>query len=70
MASYCLLFVIFLFLTLSISNASEISNVGSDLYNIEGRVFAPENFAQAPLGNWQANTRIMVNGGEYLGFLK
>lgn len=35
-------------------------------YAIEGKVFLLSDYPQ----NWQANTRIHVNGGEYLGFLK
>jgi len=40
----------------------------SDVFRIEGKVFLPEVFLLH--ANWQANTRILVNGGEYLGFLK
>lgn len=39
---------------------------GSGRYTIEGRVF-PLSDHQS---NWQSNTRIHVNGGEFLGFLK
>ncbi|XP_044739012.1 ER membrane protein complex subunit 7 [Chrysoperla carnea] len=37
-------------------------------YTIEGKVFPPD----IPLtpANWQVNTKLMVNGGEYLGFIK
>lgn len=35
-------------------------------YSIEGKVFLLSDYPH----NWQANTRIHVNGGEYIGFLK
>ncbi|CAH2042714.1 unnamed protein product, partial [Iphiclides podalirius] len=40
---------------------------GNSRYVIEGRVFPPENQV---LSNWQVETRIHVNGGEYIGFIK
>jgi hypothetical protein len=38
-----------------------------DLYSVEGRVFPLD--IDSPK-NWQSETKILVNGGEYLGFLK
>lgn len=38
-------------------------------YNIEGKVYAPELFSSADL-NWQQDTSISINDGEYLGFLR
>ncbi|XP_018320203.1 ER membrane protein complex subunit 7 homolog [Agrilus planipennis] len=38
------------------------------LYTIEGKVYPPDVLFSRP--NWQANTRIIVNGGEYIGFVK
>lgn len=38
-------------------------------YTIEGRVFPLSDYA-ATQPNWQANTRILVNGGEFIGFVK
>jgi biopolymer transport protein ExbD len=45
------------------------TSAGSVRYNkIEGRVIVP---AELPLTrNWHADTRILVNHGEFLGFLK
>lgn len=36
-------------------------------YAIEGRVFPPD---EQDSTNWQVDTRIHVNGGEYIGFIK
>lgn len=41
--------------------------VGVERYIIEGRVFPPEYKEGS---NWQIDTRIHVNGGEYIGFIK
>lgn len=41
----------------------------SGRYNIEGKVYAPELFSSAEL-NWQQDTTITINDGEYSGFLK
>ncbi|CAK1553098.1 unnamed protein product [Leptosia nina] len=41
--------------------------VGVGRYIIEGRVFPPEN---SDASNWQIDTRIHVNAGEYIGFVK
>ncbi|XP_075981470.1 ER membrane protein complex subunit 7 [Anticarsia gemmatalis] len=41
--------------------------VGNGRYLIEGRVFAPDD---QELGPWQVDTRIHVNGGEYIGFIR
>lgn len=52
-------------------SASEIISSEEDndaLYTIEGRVFSPE--MPFPPANWQVNTKLMVNGGENLGFIK
>lgn len=38
-------------------------------YNIEGKVYAPELFSSAEF-NWQQNTAITINDGEYSAFLK
>lgn len=41
----------------------------SGRYNIEGKVYAPELFSSAEF-NWQQDTGITINDGEYTGFLK
>ncbi|CAH2089869.1 unnamed protein product [Euphydryas editha] len=40
---------------------------GNGRYVIEGRVFPPDD---QDLTNWQVDTRIHVNGGDYIGFIK
>lgn len=40
---------------------------GNGRYAIEGRVFPPD---EQDSTNWQVDTRIHVNGGEYIGFIK
>lgn len=40
---------------------------GSGRYVIEGRVFPPE---EQDLGPWQVDTRVHVNGGEYIAFIR
>uniref|UniRef100_A0A2A4K544 ER membrane protein complex subunit 7 beta-sandwich domain-containing protein n=1 Tax=Heliothis virescens TaxID=7102 RepID=A0A2A4K544_HELVI len=42
-------------------------DVGNGRYSIEGKVFPPE---EQDLGPWQVDTRIHVNGGEYIGFIR
>nr|CAD7438177.1 unnamed protein product [Timema bartmani] len=39
-----------------------------DRYTIDGKVFPPDTYVSN--SNWQSLTRVLVNGGEYLGFLK
>ena len=57
---------IFAFLQLVIGN-SELEEVqGSGRHQIEGKVTVPFTNDQ----DWVAATRILVDGGEYLGFLK
>lgn len=41
----------------------------SGRYNIEGKVYAPELFSSAEF-NWQQDTAITINDGEYSAFLK
>ncbi|KAM3959239.1 endoplasmic reticulum membrane protein complex subunit 7-like [Aphomia sociella] len=50
----------------NINNLVE-EDLGSGRYEIEGRVYPPE---EQELGNWQVDTRIHVNGGEYIGFIR
>ncbi|XP_071443561.1 ER membrane protein complex subunit 7 homolog isoform X1 [Hetaerina americana] len=38
-----------------------------ELYIIEGKVTLPDSYLS---NNWQSLTRILVNGGDYLGYLK
>ncbi|CAH2268300.1 ER membrane protein complex subunit 7 [Pararge aegeria] len=49
----------------ALSSAEEEN--GNGRYFIEGRVFPAED--QDPT-NWQVDTRVHVNGGEYIGFIK
>jgi hypothetical protein len=39
----------------------------SSLYIVEGRVFPVEGDTSSI---WQKDSRVLVNGGEYIGFLK
>lgn len=47
----------------------EENDLTANKYTIEGRVFPLSDYAVSQ-PNWQANTRIHVNGGEYIGFVK
>ena len=38
-----------------------------DVYTIEGRVFPPDG---ASSSSWYSQTRILANGGEYIGYLR
>lgn len=38
-----------------------------DVYTIEGRVFPPDGIAT---NNWYSQTRILANGGDYIGILR
>lgn len=63
--SVCIIFVLFsIFQDINCEIEEENS---SDVYIIEGKVFPPDVYNPGP---WQANTRVMVNGGDYIGFLK
>lgn len=42
-------------------------DVGNGKYVIEGKVYPPE---EQDLGPWQVDTRVHVNGGEYIGFIR
>lgn len=46
---------------------SEGDEVATELYSVEGRVFPPESHITS---NWQVSTRIFMNGGDFVGFLK
>lgn len=43
--------------------------VGNGLYSIEGKVYAPEIFSMGDI-EWQSDTSITINDGEFVGFLK
>lgn len=49
----------------NVNSAEE--EVGNGRYVMEGRVFPPEGLE---LTDWQAETRVHVNGGEYIGFVR
>lgn len=42
---------------------------GNGLYSIEGKVYAPEIFSMGDV-EWQTDTSITINDGEFAGFLK
>ncbi|KAF5272541.1 hypothetical protein FQA39_LY07865 [Lamprigera yunnana] len=70
-ASVLFLFLVVLKLfsnTVCLEGGVEDDDDTQSRYLIEGKVFPPEQpFTPA---NWQANTRLHMNGGEYLGFVK
>ena len=50
-----------------VSSQSEDADAdGNAVYKIEGKVFVENE----PIAEWGPQTRIIVNGGEYVGFLK
>ncbi|EFA06540.1 ER membrane protein complex subunit 7 homolog [Tribolium castaneum] len=54
---------------LCLCQASFEDEPDSGRYAIEGRIFPLSDY-QTSQANWQANTRIHVNGGEFIGFVK
>ena len=46
----------------------ELEESGKNTYTIEGKVYPPEIFGMD--SNWQIDTQISINGGEYKGFLR
>lgn len=44
-------------------------DANSGIYSIEGKVYAPEIYSSNDF-NWQRDTVITINNGEYSGFLK
>lgn len=62
-----ILLTIGLFGTAQCLNNPVEEELGSGRYVIEGRVYPPED---QELLNWQVDTRIHVNGGEYIGFIR
>lgn len=46
---------------------SELDEATTEIYTVEGKVFPPDSYVTS---NWQSMTRILVNGGDYIGFLK
>lgn len=43
----------------------------TELYSIEGKVYPPDSImSNGQVENWQLQTRIMGNGGEFRGFLR
>lgn len=50
-------------------NIVEEYDGNNGLYSIEGKVYAPEIYSANDL-NWQRDTVITINNGEYSGYLK
>lgn len=46
---------------------SEGDEITTELYSVEGRVFPPDSHVSS---NWQVSTRVYMNGGDFVGFLK
>ncbi|KAJ8934465.1 hypothetical protein NQ314_013340 [Rhamnusium bicolor] len=64
--------LIFLFMLSSFNVNADTSleeESDSSRYVIEGRVFPLSDYQTSQV-NWQANTKIHVNGGEYIGFVR
>lgn len=66
------IFLVLLSLLLCVSNirAGDLTideELGNGRFSIEGRVYPPDTFE--PI-NWQADTKVQVNAGEFLGFLR
>lgn len=50
-------------------NVVDEYELNNGLHNIEGKVHAPELFSSSDI-NWQRDTVISINDGEYTGYLK
>lgn len=50
-------------------NVVDEYEVNNGLHNIEGKVLAPELYSSSDI-NWQRDTVISINDGEYTGYLK
>lgn len=48
-------------------SSSTDEDIGNGRYAIEGRVFPPED---QDVSSWQVGTRVHVNGGEYIAFIR
>jgi hypothetical protein len=46
---------------------SDLDDVTTDVYSVEGKIFPPDSHVTS---NWQVATRVLVNGGDFVGFLK
>jgi hypothetical protein len=64
-----LLNFIFILILLGSAHAvhSEVDEVTTESYSVEGKVFPPDSYVTS---NWQISTRVLVNGGDFVGFLR
>ena len=62
-----LLLLCLCYLPLVLCNDSSETN--KDWFTIEGKVQAPDHWART-YGDWKINTLVLVDGGEYRGYLK
>lgn len=46
---------------------SEADEVTTETYIVDGKVFPPDSYIAS---NWQISSRVLVNGGDFVGFLK
>lgn len=67
--SYAVLFVIACTALAENVNVVEDYESSTGMYTIEGKVYAPEIFSAADT-EWQQETSITINDGEYTGFLR
>lgn len=51
------------------NSLEEENDLSANRYTIEGRIFPLSDYTVTQ-PHWQANTRIHVNGGEFIGFVK
>jgi len=63
------IFTLFALFIVTKTDTSLEEDSGSGRYVIEGRVFPLSDY-QSGNSNWQAVTRVHVNGGEFIGFVK
>lgn len=64
-------FLLFLLICGAVCNDLSVEeDTDSGFYSIEGKLFVGDNTLGPPQPNWQAKTKIHVNGGEFLGFVR
>lgn len=69
MLSTCILAIILLIQFVNGENVIDEFDTSSGLYSIEGKVYPPEIYSPGDV-DWQRDTVITINDGEYSGFLK
>lgn len=63
--------IVVLLTLFKIALTEDLSFHSPEVHSIEGKVFPPDTLVGTSFtGNWQLRTRILANGGEFVGFLK